>query len=205
VTPGGSRGGDGPATPGRPSHGRNRLLAGVLLLVVVGLIPWTGYLAVSLPGQFRARNWAVAWVGFDAALVAVLAYTAWTAWWRRQVLAPTAVVVATMLLCDAWFDVTTSFGTRDETVALLTAVVCNLPVALFFLVIARRILLRTAGEVAALEGRPGRPRRVRDVPLLLAARWGDTRAEGARPVTSADGGGGAAPDAGGSGPKAPDR
>lgn len=189
----------------RPGRGPSRLLAGALLLVVVGLIPWTGYLAVTLPGQFRAHNWAIAWVGFDAALVVVLASTAWTAWRRRQILAPTAVVAATMLLCDAWFDVTTSFGTRDEAVTLLTALACNLPVAVFFIVLARRILLRTAAEVAALEGRAGRPRRVRDVPLLLAARWGDLRAEGSRPVAGAEPAGAQGPEAAGagSGPQAP--
>jgi hypothetical protein len=81
--------------------------AGIVALLL-GLIPWTAFLAVTLHGRFEARHWDVAWVGFDAVLIAVFAYTAWAAWFRRQILVATALVAATLLLCDAWFDVTMS-------------------------------------------------------------------------------------------------
>lgn len=66
----------------------NRWLAIAVVTIVAGMIPWTAYLAWSLPGHFRAHNWDIAWVGFDAGLIAVLAYMAWAAWFRRQILAP---------------------------------------------------------------------------------------------------------------------
>lgn len=39
-----------------------------------GLILWTAYLAWSLHRHFQAHNWRRAWVGFDAALIVVLAH-----------------------------------------------------------------------------------------------------------------------------------
>ena len=102
----------------------NRWLARAVLAIVAGLIPWTAYLAWSLPGHFRAHNWRLAWVGFDVGLIVVLAYTAWAAWTRRQILAPTAIVAATMLICDAWFDVNTSFATKGEALTIVTALPC---------------------------------------------------------------------------------
>ncbi len=182
--------GDGPPPQGPPpqgpasqgSHGGelHRALSSVMIVIIVGLIPWTAYLAISLPGHFRAHDWSVAWVGFDAALIAVLAYTAWAAWFRRQILAPTAIIAATMLLCDAWFDVNTSFGTGGEAVAILTAVLCNLPLAIFFFWLARRIMLRTAAVIAAATGDSTLPRHVRDVRMPFARTWSHPLAE-ARP------------------------
>ena len=48
---------------------------------------------------------AGAWVGFDLALLVAFAATGWAAWRRRQVLIICLVVLATLLCCDAWFDV----------------------------------------------------------------------------------------------------
>jgi hypothetical protein len=151
----------------------HRWLARAIVAIVVGLIPWTAYLAWSLPGHFRAHNWRLAWVGFDAALIAVLAYTAWAAWARRQILAPTAIVAATMLICDAWFDVNTSFGTRGEALAIVTALGGNLPLALVFILLARQIMLRSAAILAEARGVHDRPRHARDVTMPFAATWHD--------------------------------
>jgi len=145
--------------------GLHRWVSSVMIAVVVGLIPWTGYLAWSLPGHFRAHDWSLAWVGFDTVLIVVLAYVAWAAWFRRQILAPAAIVAATMLLCDAWFDVNTSFGTRGELLTIVTAVFGNLPLAIFLIFLARRIMMRSAAVIAALTGKGPPPRHARDVEL----------------------------------------
>lgn len=165
-------------TPGdapRPAE-LHRWLARAIVAIVVGLIPWTAYLAWSLPGQFRAHNWRLAWVGFDAALIVVLAYTAWAAWARRQILAPVAIVAATMLICDAWFDVNTSFGTKGEALTILTALGGNLSLALVLILLARRIMLRSAAMLAEAQGAENRPRHAHDVTMPFATTWHDDAA-----------------------------
>jgi len=151
----------------------NRWLARAVLAIVAGLIPWTAYLAWSLPGHFRAHNWRLAWVGFDVGLIVVLAYTAWAAWARRQILAPTAIVAATMLICDAWFDVNTSFATKGEALTIVTALGGNLPLALVFILLARRIMLRSAAALAEARGTDDRPRHARDVTMPFDTTWHD--------------------------------
>jgi len=154
----------------------HRWVARAIVAIVVGLIPWTAYLAWSLPEHFRAHNWSLAWVGFDVALIAVLSYTAWAAWARRQILAPTAIVAATMLICDAWFDVNTSFGTRGEALTIVTALGGNLPLALVLILLARRIMLRSAALLAEARGAEDRPRHAHDVALPFAITWHDETA-----------------------------
>ena len=92
-------------------HRRRRL---VLMLTVASavLIPWIVLLALTLPRHYVAGHWRLTWVGFDIILLAALAATAWFAWRRRQAVVITAFVTATLLTCDAWFDVTTASGQK---------------------------------------------------------------------------------------------
>ena len=92
-------------------HRRRRL---VLMLTVASavLIPWIVLLALTLPRHYVAGHWRLTWVGFDIILLAALAATAWFAWRRRQAVVITAFITATLLTCDAWFDVTTASGQR---------------------------------------------------------------------------------------------
>ncbi|MGC8510429.1 MAG: hypothetical protein ACP5PB_06110 [Acidimicrobiales bacterium] len=152
-----------------PARGRtielHRWLSGAMILGVLVMIPWTIYLSLSLPGRFHAENWNVAWVGFDGALIVVLAATAWAAWFRRQILAAASIVAATLLLCDAWFDVNTSFGTRDQLVPLLTALAANVPLAIIFILLARHIMLQTAAVLATALDTGSVPHHAHDVPM----------------------------------------
>lgn len=87
----------------------------------VFMIPWTVYLALTLPQNYTVRDWPLTWVGFDALLVAFMVATAVLTWLHRQVLVLPAFTTGILLLCDAWFDVTTSSG--DELrVTVLTAI-----------------------------------------------------------------------------------
>ena len=100
----------------------------VFALCAVLLLPWTIYLAYSLPSREVAPNYDVAWAGFDILLMVVLASTAYFALRRSRYLASTAAAAATMLLVDAWFDVVTSPASRrPEAVAL--AILVELPLA----------------------------------------------------------------------------
>lgn len=138
------------------------------MLVCVGMVPWIVYLAISLPKNYQAANWKVLWVGFDAALVAVLLSTALTAWWRKQIVAPLVLVAATLLLCDAWFDVVTSFGRPGGWISIVTAICAELPVAFAFLWLFRQIVLGTIAEERRRVGNWDPPRRLRDIQVLDA-------------------------------------
>jgi hypothetical protein len=101
----------------------------LLALVAVGLIPWTLYLTFSLPSRHVTQDYDVAWVGFDIALAAAFGATAWSAVRKPQWLMAFAAALGTMLLCDAWFDVTTSAGGGERMEAVLEAVFGELPLA----------------------------------------------------------------------------
>jgi hypothetical protein len=137
-----------PARPGRRSVGRGRRLAAlaarrgalVPLAMAAFLAPWTAGLAATLPAGYATAHWNVAWAGFDAALAVVSALTARAAWRRSRAQAPLFVVLAALLASDAWFDVTTSFGTADGRVALLEAAFAEVPLAVLAGLRARRLL-----------------------------------------------------------------
>ncbi len=172
--------GDARAAPGEPGHQRRALLARRVALgivvVVLGLLPWTAYLAYTLPAHYNARHWNVLWVGFDAVLIAVLGYTAWAAWFRRQVLIATAIVASTLLLCDAWFDVVTSFGTREEALTMVTAFAGEVPLAVALAVLAWRGMTRTVRAFYELSDAGGPVPRLRDATMLTA--WARERPRG---------------------------
>src|SRR5215470_11305374 len=115
----------------------------VLVFIVAScvlLAAWIGVLAVTLPGFYHTGSWRGAWVGFDLALLAAFAITGWAAWRRRQVLIICLVVLATLLCCDAWFDVVLDARTKGFLFALLTALFIELPLAGFAIAGARRLL-----------------------------------------------------------------
>jgi len=128
----------------------------VVLVVIVAscvlLAAWIGVLAVTLPKFYRAGSWRGAWVGFDLALLAAFAATGWTAWRRRQLLIVSLVVLATLLLCDAWFDVVLDVRTAGFVPSLLSAVLVELPLALVAIVMARRLLRLTFAQIMRYEG-----------------------------------------------------
>jgi hypothetical protein len=99
----------------------------------------------------------VAWVGFDIALVVMLSWTAWNAWHRRQMLVVTAIVTATLLVCDAWFDIVLDWGTRQVAVPIATATLAELPLAALLVRVAVR-LIRAVQRARWQElGRDGEP------------------------------------------------
>src|SRR5215472_12326604 len=105
--------------------------------------------------SYRAGGWRAAWVGFDTALLLVFAATAWAAWRRRQILIVCLMVLATLLVCDAWFDTTLDWGTKGFTLSLLSALLLELPLAVVALIGARRLLRLTIGRLEVLAGTAG--------------------------------------------------
>ncbi len=98
----------------------------------VALIPWTLIYITQLPDRHTTDHWNVAWTGFDILLALALGVTAWSALRERAMLIVGLIVSSTLLVCDAWFDVVTSFGTDDQTVTLITALGIELPLAFYF-------------------------------------------------------------------------
>jgi hypothetical protein len=111
-----------------------------LVVAAVALVPWIGFLLVSLPDQYQTRHWRLAWVGFDVALVVCLASAAWLGWRRRRAAVPLLVATAALLCCDAWFDVVLDWNSPDRWLSLATAVLVEIPIAVLLAVRARSIV-----------------------------------------------------------------
>jgi hypothetical protein len=134
---------------------RRKLALALVLACCVFLAAWIGVLAVTLPSRYSSGGWRGAWVGFDVALLLAFASVAWTAWRGKQLLIVCLVVTATLLCCDAWFDLMLDWGTRGFYVSLLSAVVAELPLAVLMGLGARRLLRLTVAAEMALEGVTG--------------------------------------------------
>jgi hypothetical protein len=151
---------------GRGGDRRRKLfLAGVVICCVV-LIVWIGVLAATLPRYYRAGSWRGAWVGFDIALLAAFAVTGWAGWRRRQLLIICLVVLATLLCCDAWFDVVLNARTKGFELSLLSALVIELPLAGAAVITARRLLRSTYSVMLRSRGYCGPLPRLRQIPLI---------------------------------------
>jgi hypothetical protein len=141
-----------------------RWIAALLGLTAIGLVPWTLYLTFSLPSRHVTNRYDLAWVGFDVALAAAFAGTAWAALHGSTWLVPLAAATGTMLLCDAWFDVVTSAGGGDLAEAAAEALLAELPLAAVcaFIVYDAETFLRA---MRVRRPKPGvRPARSRSLP-----------------------------------------
>ena len=111
----------------------------LLGLCSVLLLPWIVVLAATLPAHTVARNWAVAWSGFDVLLAVMLGLTAWLRRTGDPRVGALAGASAAMLIVDAWFDTSTSALGFDCAMAWFSAVFVELPLAF----VCARIALRT--------------------------------------------------------------
>jgi hypothetical protein len=115
-----------------------RWASGALVALGAVLVPWTLWLAVTLPERQVAHNFDVAWSGFDVALALSLIGTGYGLYkgaaWTQGV----AAAAATLLVCDAWFDVLTSAPGQERYTALAMALFAELPLALACCLLAFR-------------------------------------------------------------------
>ncbi len=112
------------------------MVAPIFAALALGLVLWTGYLAVSLPKRHVALNWNVAWAGFDLALAVVLSLVAYGALRERAWVQSAAGAASALLIMDAWFDVTTAAPGWDKLEAIVLACTSEIPLALGCLWIA---------------------------------------------------------------------
>jgi uncharacterized membrane protein YjgN (DUF898 family) len=131
----------------------------MFLAVITGsflfLVPWLAYLSLSLPTHRTVSNWRYAWVGFDGALIVAIGITALCAWRRLQLFIPWAVATATLLCCDAWFDIVLDWNSDELAGALLTAGAAELPLAALLLLAARKMIRLTVIIAWRRAGRSG--------------------------------------------------
>jgi hypothetical protein len=124
-----------------------------LAALALFLVPWSAWLATSLPCRYLSEHWGIAWAGFDIALAAALALTGFAALRRAPWLDRAAVPAATLLAADAWFDVVTSRGATAVALATTEAVAVELPVALLCLWLIPGVARRHRGVPAATTAR----------------------------------------------------
>jgi hypothetical protein len=126
---------------------RNRVA--LLAASAAFLVPWSVYLGTSLPNRYVARHWTLTWVGFDVILATIFAGTAVLGLLRRELVALTAFASGVLLLCDAWFDITTA-NSHDRPFSIFTAVVGEVPIAVVLISSALRLVRATARRVYAI-------------------------------------------------------
>ena len=152
-----------------PTPGSSWKWDAVLVFIVgscIALAAWIGILAVTLPTYYHTGAWRGAWVGFDIGLLAAFAATGWAAWRRRQLLIVCLVVLATLLVCDAWFDVVLDVDSSSFLASLLSALLVELPLAVLAIFMARRLLRLTIGQIMRYEGIRGPMPPLWQIPLL---------------------------------------
>ena len=119
-----------------------RIRLGLMIGGSIAMIPWLVYLSVTLPENYVAHNWPATWVGFDILLVAFMVATAVLGYLRRQLLVFAAFTSGVLLICDAWFDLMTA-GPREIWLVLVTALLIEVPLAIFMIIGAQRIVRLT--------------------------------------------------------------
>jgi hypothetical protein len=109
-------------------------------LLAVVTIPWTFYLALTLPTRHIAHHWDVAWVGLDTGLIIMLTATAIFAYRKSRWVVVAATATTTLLIVDAWFDVWTARSGKGFVSALVLALGVELPLAIITGTLAFRIV-----------------------------------------------------------------
>ncbi len=153
---------------------RNPLLT---LLATAALVEtaWTIYIAWRLPRHYVANHWDLAWVGLDIAQVIMLLLAAWAAWRGRALLILFATAAGTLLLVDAWFDVTTARN-GGFAQSVLFAFAIEIPAAIALFLITWRTIKELAKSIFVAE-------EVRGLPIrkIRFARRGERAAKSSQP------------------------
>jgi len=114
---------------GGPGPVPRRTWGTVFLVMAVVLAAWTTWLTVRLPSHHLVRTWDVAWGGFDVLLTVMFVTTGVALVRRSPWVRACALVTATLLAVDAWFDITTALPGSQFTQAVLQAALIEAPLA----------------------------------------------------------------------------
>jgi hypothetical protein len=144
---------------------RRRHSLELCLVCTIGLIPWTVVLALTLPNQYQANHWRLTWVGFDVLLLLGMGITSYLGWRRRQAVIGAAIAVGTLLVCDAWFDISLDLGTSGVWLSLASALFIELPLA-GFLIHRALVLMQLAVQHGYPQTQMVIPMSLRKAPVL---------------------------------------
>lgn len=125
-----------------PWPGRLRWLGTALIGAGLALIPWLFVLAIGLPSTATASHWPTAWVGLDGLEALGLITTGVLVNRRDPRSCLTAAVTATLLLVDAWLDVSTAAAGADQATAVAMAICLEIPLVILCAALAVRALPR---------------------------------------------------------------
>ena len=138
----------------------------VMTACCIALAGWIAILLLTLPERFTSSDWQAVWVGLDVAELLGFAATAWAAWHQRQVVIFCMIITATLLVCDAWFDLTLDYGSSGFTASVLSAVLAELPLAFLLFAGARRLVRVSVQTIMQLSGVSGPAPSLWRVPLF---------------------------------------
>ena len=130
----------------------NQIQSIMLVIASLSLFGWVFYLLTALPTSYRAAHWNLAWVGYDFGMSFTWLGTSWALWKRRQAAIPGAMISATFLIVDAWFDVVTSNPGWDFRLALTLALFLELPAAFLLFRFSRNAVRRSIKNAHAQAG-----------------------------------------------------
>ena len=123
---------------GRQPTARTRLGLAFTAAGVV-MVPWVVYLARSLPASATNPHSALAWVGLDSCEAVALLATGVLLQRGDNRCALAATATGTLLLTDAWFDITSATPGKELTAAIAMAVCAEIPIALACAALALRL------------------------------------------------------------------
>lgn len=126
----------------RPQRSPRDLAALVAAVVAAVLLPWCLILAATLPSSYQAGHWRLTWIGLDCGTAIAAGLTAYLLHKRNRHAVLTAVAAGTLLVADAWFDVSTAAAGFDRTLSLTEALLLEFPLAVCAFVVATRELKR---------------------------------------------------------------
>src|ERR1700730_3413169 len=129
-----------------------RIRLGLMIGGSIAMVPWLGYLSMTLPANYVAHNWTATWVVFDILLVVFMLATALLGYLRRQLVVLAAFTAGVLLVCDAWFDLMTA-GPDDVWISVVTALGIEVPVAILLIRGAVRIMRLTMMRLWLLDPR----------------------------------------------------
>jgi len=114
----------------------------VYTIFAILLVPWTLYLAKTLPIRHIEKHWDVAWVGLDIAIIILLLLTGFFASIKSRLVIISLVATSSFLIVDAWFDVISSRPGTELVQAILLATLVEIPLAIAGIVFAYRTINR---------------------------------------------------------------
>jgi hypothetical protein len=117
-----------------------RVLLAFIGAAAVVLVPWTAYLAGTLPDDHGTTQWRLAWVGFDVGLACCFAVATWLGARLGRGAVPVLAATAALLCCDAWFDVVLDWTDPDRWTSVALALLVEVPLAVLLGLRARHLL-----------------------------------------------------------------